>query len=160
MAKPGTSTLGALFGYAVETTAGTKPTAFTQLTRINQIGGINIETETIDASALEDLIEKTVSGRGSTGGTFSVTVNATEDTIKEWEDLISAYQTAKPSGKSVWFNTYFPGLNKSWFVVAEPPNIIPQPDVEQNSLLTIEMTLTINDYKGPGDGIEPEPKSV
>ena len=66
MAAPGISTVGAIFSYAVETTAGTKPSTWTKLTRINAIGGINIETEEIDASALEDEIERSIAGRGST----------------------------------------------------------------------------------------------
>ena len=56
MAAAGISTLGITFGYGTETTAGTKPTSFKQLTRINALGGINIEPEQIDASALEDAI--------------------------------------------------------------------------------------------------------
>ena len=50
----GLSTLGITFGYGVETTAGTKPASFTQLDRINNIGGISMDVEQIDASALED----------------------------------------------------------------------------------------------------------
>ena len=49
MAEAGLSTLGITFGYGTEATAGTKPTSFKQLTRINAIGGINIEPEQIDA---------------------------------------------------------------------------------------------------------------
>lgn len=45
---PGLSTLGVKFGYAVETTAGTKPTAFTWLERCNTISGIELSTEQID----------------------------------------------------------------------------------------------------------------
>ena len=45
MAAAGISTLGITFGYGTETTAGTKPTSFKQLTRINAIGGISIEPE-------------------------------------------------------------------------------------------------------------------
>ena len=48
MALAGVSTIGIEFGYALETTAGTKPSAFTKLTRINSIGGIDLETEQID----------------------------------------------------------------------------------------------------------------
>ena len=155
MALPGVNTVGVKFGYAVETTAGTQPTAFTQLTRINQIGGINIENEQIDASALEDEIEKSIAGRGSTGGSFPVTVNATQETITEWTTLIAAYNTAKADNKQMWFNTYVPSLSKSYMVVAEPPTKLPQPDFDQNSLLTMELTLTINDYKGIVDGVEP-----
>ena len=155
MAVPGISTLGSLFGYAVETTAGTKPAAFTLLTRINAIGGISIDTETIDASALEDYVERSIAGRGSTGGTFSVTVNLTNETITEWETLITAYTTAKNSGLSTWFEVYFPSLSKSSFIVAEPPTMIPQPSVDQNGLLTVEMTMTINEYKGFAEAIIP-----
>lgn len=50
MAQPGISTLGIEFGFALETTAGTKPTSFTRLHRINAIGGITLETEQIDRS--------------------------------------------------------------------------------------------------------------
>ena len=94
----GISTVGALTGYAVETVAGTKPEKFKMLHRINASDEIAIDVETIDASALEDEIERTIAGRGSTGGTFNVTVNVTDETIKEWEDLISAYKTAHASG--------------------------------------------------------------
>lgn len=48
MALAGVSTIGIEFGYSLETTAGTKPTKFTKLTRINSIGGIDLETEQID----------------------------------------------------------------------------------------------------------------
>ena len=54
MALAGVSTIGIEFGYALEATAGTKPAKFKKLTRINSIGGISLETEQIDASALED----------------------------------------------------------------------------------------------------------
>ena len=148
MALAGISSVGVKFGYAVETEAGVQPTVFNLLTRINQIGGISIDTESIDASALEDEIEKMIAGRGSTGGTFDVTVNLTDDTVAEWQALITAYKAAKAAGKGVWFQTWFPNLENGFFVVAEPPTIIPQPEVDQNGLVTTAMKLTINDYKG------------
>lgn len=146
---PGVSTLGVTFGFGIETTAGVQPTTFTALNRINQIGSINIETETIDASALEDVVESAVAGRGSSGGSFPVTVNITDKTIAEWEDLISKYQTAKAAGKSTWFITIIPSVSKIFAVVGEPPSMIPQPEFAQNGLLTVEMPITINTYKGP-----------
>ena len=48
------NTIGIKLKYCVETTAGTKPSAFKRLHRINSIGGFSVENETIDASALED----------------------------------------------------------------------------------------------------------
>ena len=153
MAAAGISTLGITFGYGTETTAGTKPTSFKQLTRINALGGINIEPEQIDASALEDEITRYVKGRADTGGSFAVTVNFTSDTVKEWQDLITAYK-ALSDGKRMWFETIIPGIAKSFFVVAQPPEEIPQPEIGQNELLTVEMNLTIEEYKGLDASVE------
>lgn len=145
--QAGISTLGITFGYGVEETAGTKPTTFKQLHRINKLGGISIENEKIDASALEDLIARYVQGRADTGGDFAVTVNFTQETKKEWADVISAY-TALTGGKAMWFETIIPGFDESFFIVAQPPSAIPQPELDQNNLLTIDMNLTIEEYKG------------
>ena len=153
MAAAGISTLGITFGYGTETTAGTKPTSFKQLTRINALGGINIEPEQIDASALEDEITRYVKGRADTGGSFAVTVNFTSDTVKEWQDLITAYK-ALSGGKRMWFETIIPGITNSFFVVAQPPEEIPHPEIGQNELLTVEMNLTIEEYKGLDTSVE------
>ena len=153
MAAAGISTLGITFGYGTETTAGTKPTSFKQLTRINALGGINIEPEQIDASALEDEITRYVKGRADTGGSFAVTVNFTSDTVKEWQDLITAYK-ALSGGKRMWFETIIPGVTNSFFVIAQPPEEIPQPEIGQNELLTLEMNLTIEEYKGLDTSVE------
>lgn len=147
MALAGVSTLGVTFGYGVETTAGTKPATFTELTRINGLGGITVENQTIDASALVDLVAKNIAGRGDTGGNFTVTVNLTPETQTEWETLIASYQALTDS-KQMWFETIVPGFSDAFFVIAQPPQAIPQPSMDQNSLLTVEITLTIVDYKG------------
>lgn len=146
--ESGLSTLGITFGYGVETSAGTKPTTFKQLNRINSIGGITIENEQIDSSALEDMVSRYVRGRADTGGSFAVTVNFTPETKKEWADLISAYATAENGGKAMWFETIIPGFEDAFFVIAQPPTAIPQPELSQNELLTMEINLTIEEYKG------------
>lgn len=148
MALAGISTLGITFGYGVETVAGEKPTAFNHLTRINSIGGITIENEQIDASALEDYVSRYIQGRGDTGGTFTVGVNFTPETLSEWEEVIEAYNTAKNSGLRMWFQTIIPGFDESDFVVAQPPTKIPSPEKSQNELLVVEMNLTIEEYVG------------
>lgn len=145
--EAGISTLGITFGYGTETTAGGKPTTFTQLHRINAIGGITIENEQIDASAVEDLVSRYVRGRGDTGGSFPVTVNFTSETKEEWSSVITAYN-ALDGGKRMWFETIIPGFDDAFFVVAEPPTAIPAPEIAQNELLTVEMGLTIEEYKG------------
>ncbi len=152
--EAGISTLGITFSYGVEETAGTKPTGFTLLHRINNIGGINLETEQIDASALEDMVSRYVQGRADTGGSFPVTVNFTDETAEEWATLISAYK-GLAGGKRMWFQTTSPYLAKSFFVVAQPPLQIPQPEFGQNGLLTVDMNLVIEEYKGTDTKIQP-----
>ncbi len=63
----GLSTLKVKFGYAVESAAGTQPTSFKWLERCNNISGIELPVETIDASALEDEVTKYIAGRQDTG---------------------------------------------------------------------------------------------
>lgn len=145
--EAGISTLGITFGYGVESTAGTKPTTFAQLHRINNIAGVSLETEQIDASALEDAITRYVKGRADTGGSFPVTVNFTPTTKEEWSTLIAAYKELS-GGKRMWFETIIPGFEEAFFVVGQPPEQIPQPEIAQNGLLTVEFNLIIEEYKG------------
>lgn len=146
--EAGISTLGITFGYGVETTAGEKPTAFTRLHRINSIGGITIENEQIDASALEDFVSRYVRGRADTGGSFTIGVNFTTETNAEWKNVITEFSTNEGTGKRMWFETIIPGFEEAFFVVAQPPTAIPQPEIGQNELLVVEMNLTIEEYKG------------
>lgn len=156
MALAGISTLGISFSYGVETTASTKPASFTTLTRINAIGGITQDTEQIDASALEDTSTKYIAGRADTGGTVSITVNLTQDTISEWETLISAYNTAHTNNLQMWFQVYSTGLGSdAFFFIAEPPQDIPMPESSQNELWTVEIPLAIVDYKGLDTKVSP-----
>lgn len=150
----GVSTLGITFGWGVETTAGTKPTTFKELSRINSIGGITIENEQIDASAIKDAVSRYIQGRGDTGGTFPVGVNYTPATLAEWEEVISTYNESKETGKRVWFETIIPGFEKAEYVVAQPPTKVPSPQKDQNSLLVVEMNLTIEEFIGMDTKVE------
>ena len=154
MAQAGVSSLGITVSYGIETSAGVKPSAFTLLNRINSIGGITIEPETIDASALEDLVERSVAGRGTTGGTFPITVNLTDETIEEWEGVISEYKEIE-SGLRMWFQISSPYLANAFYIAGQPPLEIPMPDMSQNELLTVELPITIDQYVGMREKVAP-----
>lgn len=154
---PGLSTLGVKFGYAVESTPGQKPSAFTWLERCNQISGIELTTEQIDASALEDLVTKYVAGRQDSGGEWSVTFNTTPEVVAQLETMIAAYnagQVAEPA-KNMWFEVWSPNNTSAFYVVAQPPQILPMPEFGQNELQTIDVVFTIVEYKGQSTAIEP-----
>lgn len=155
MALPGISTIGVKFGWA-RGTFDTKPSSFKALTRINQIGGISLDVNEIDASALEDKIDKMIAGRASTGGNVSVTVNMTDDTLAEWEEVFAASAAATAAGETIWFENWSPQRQKAFFFCAQTPPTFPSPEEGQNALETVEIQLTINEYKGPSTAIEPE----
>lgn len=150
----GISTLGIKLGYAAETEAGVKPAAFKWLERCSSIGGITLETEQIDASALEDEISRYISGRQDTGGTWTVTFNLSDEVISQLEAMISAYGSLT-GGKKMWFEVWSPYLSKAFFVVAQPPKYLPMPEEAQNELQTVELTFTIEEYKGMDEAVEP-----
>lgn len=151
----GVSTLGVTLSYGVEATVGTKPETFTLLPRVNAISGIELDVETIDASALEDYQERSISGRQSTGGDWSVTFNLTTETEAIIETMLEAAATATAANKRTWFQVISPNLTKSFFVVAQPGTKIPMPDFSQNELLTVDVTLTIDEYIGMDTKVTP-----
>ena len=156
MATAGLSTLGITLSYGVETTAGQKPTAFKLLTRINEIDGVSVTPEASDASALEDPTTRNVAGRDTLTDSVNVTVNRTTETIKEWTDLIAAYK-GLTGGKRMWFQEITPGLSDAEFFVAQPPSILPISGKSQNELLTMEITLIIEEMIGTSAKVEPTP---
>ena len=151
MALAGVSTLGIKLGYAI---ASSMPTEFTRLTRINAIGGISLETEQIDASALEDYVTRYIAGRQDTGGSFPITVNITDDVIEEWENLIAAYN-AKNSDDKLYLEVWSPYLSRAFFINAQPPQVLPMSEMAQNELQTVEIGMTIEEYLGMDTAYEP-----
>lgn len=152
--EAGVSTLGVTLSYGVEDTAGTKPATFIKLNRINDIAEVTVEPERIDASALEDGETKYVPGRATISDAMAVTVNKTNETVAEWETLISAYQ-ALTGGKKMWFQAITPGITKAEFIKAAPPTKLPITAKEQNSLNTMVINLTVEEFVGLDTAVTP-----
>ena len=146
MAEYGLTTLGVKVGYAVEATAGTKPSSgLTTLTRINSIGEISIDSEAIDVSALEDYVTRYKAGRANPSETIDVVVNVTDDTTTAWAGVISAYE-ALTGGKACWLEIVVPGLTKAFWIRFQPPKKLPVPSMDQNANLTMSISLVVNDF--------------
>lgn len=143
------TTLGVTFGYGVETTAGTKPSTFTQLELASSIGGISLDTEQIDVSALEDCITHYAAGRQDTGGTWEIEFQIDPDvSVEQIKTLYQDSATAKASGLGTWFQVQFPDMADAFFVVAECGREIPMPEIGQNEAATMSISLIIAEYKG------------
>lgn len=154
-AVPGLSTLGITLSYGIETTEGVKPTSFTVLERCNDIPEITLDTETIDASALEDMQSRYVAGRQDTGGEWAPVFNLTNEVIEQLDTMMTASAAAQKTGLRTWFQVIVPNLSKAFFVVGQPGTKVPLPAMAQNELLTGSISISIDEYVGLDTKVEP-----
>lgn len=148
------STIGVKFGWGVETSAGVKPSSFKQIPRCIAIGGIALSSDTIDVTPLEVDTRQYVQGLKDTGGQWSLTFSNNDDLHDAWDELTTAYETAKANNLATWAVIYIPNLSKSCFVTFEPGKI-PLTDIAVSEALNAEISNTINEYKGWLDAVEP-----
>lgn len=148
------TTIGVKVGYAVETAAGTKPTAFKWLQRCKAVAGISLTNETVDVTALEDYIKKYAEGIADTGGEWPLTFGLNNDVVDALTAMRAESLAAKSSGLATWFVVWFPDLEDAFYVIAEP-GMIPMPDISVASAAEIQVSCTINEYKGLDTAIEP-----
>lgn len=100
-------------------------------------------------------VSRYIAGRADTGGSVSVTVNVTDDTMTEWEAVIAASETAKAAARGIWFEVWSPYLAKGFWFEAQTPASFPMPELGQNALETVEIPLTIVSYRGAETKVEP-----
>ena len=123
------STLGVKLYYAVEGTAGTRPTtlsAYTQITGVKNIPGIGEEASAIDVTPLEEPVggyRQYVPGLKDTGGNLAITCNMTDAFQTAWSALISAYATGHAANKDTWFCVVHPNLAKAFYFTGEPVSL-------------------------------------
>lgn len=160
VAVPGISTLGITFSVGYETTPNTKPDTFTILPRCNEIDEINLETATIDASALEDLVSRYIAGRQDPGGNWGVTFNLTNETIPIIKNMLSTASSKLADNKRTWFQIASPYLDQAFFVVGQPGSKIPLPAIGQNALFTAAISIAIDEYKELDTKVEPVDASM
>ena len=116
------STAGVTFGYAVESTKGTRPTTgYIIIPDVKEIPEMNPEPETIETTTLAETEFKTyIEGLKDLGGALSFLANYTTELEAAWTALVTAYKTAIAADKSVWFEVKHPKLEKSVFFTGQP----------------------------------------
>ena len=137
------STAGVTVGYAVETTAGTRPTTgFKIIPDIKEIPEMNPEPETLETTTLAATEFKTyIEGLKDLGGALSFLANYTTELETAWSALVEAYKTAKTSGKAIWFEVKHPTLTKSVFFSGQP-SAMGLPAMSVNSILETNLYIT------------------
>ena len=137
------STAGVTFGYAVETTKGTRPASgYTLIPDIKEIPEMNPEPETLETTTLSETEFKTyIEGLKDLGGALSFLANYTTDLEGVWADLVEAYKTGIEAGLSTWFEIKHPKLEKSVFFTGQP-SAMGLPAMSVNSVLETNLYIT------------------
>lgn len=137
------STAGVYLAYAVETTAGTRPTTgYHKITGAKTTPSLNPSPETLETTTLDETEYKTyIDGLKDLGGALEFTFNLTETLITEWDALMTAYETAKAAGKATWFTIVIPGLTKSFYFTGNPSEM-GLPETSVSAVLEITNYIT------------------
>ena len=140
---------GAYICYAVEATAGTRPSSgYTKVSSIKSIGALDSEPATYDVTDLSDLLFKRyIPGLKDIGGDVPLTAILTEAFIGEWATIVSAAETGAASQKSTWFEVVIPKLTKGFFFRGVP-SPLGLGEVATDSALEITAHVTPNEIVG------------
>lgn len=137
------STAGVHMLYAVETTAGTRPTTgYIDLPGIKSTSSLNPAPDTLESTTLNETTWRTyVQGLKDLGGALEFTFNLTQVLLDVWETLVDSANTAKVAGKSTWFTIIIPGLTKAFYFRGDPSEA-GLPEIEVNNMLETTMYIT------------------
>lgn len=115
------STAGMLLVYAVEATAGTRPTTgYVKIPEVKSMPSFNPAPETIQSTTLEETEYHTyIEGLKDLGGALEFGANLTADLISAWETCNTAHD-ALTEGKAMWFAVVHPKLDKAVFFKGDP----------------------------------------
>lgn len=144
------STAGILVKYAVEATAGTRPTTgYTTIPNIKSTPDFNPEPSTLEVTDLSDLVWKRyIAGLKDPGGALSFNANLTSAFKTAWETLVSAYETAHGSSKLTWFEIMVPAIGSFYF--AGIPSELGVNAYEVDAVAEISVYVTPNKIEGWG----------
>ena len=137
------STAGIHLKYAVEETAGTRPTTgYVDLKGVKSTPNLNPSPDTLETTDLNETEYKTyIDGLKDLGGALEFNFNLTQELVEKWEELMTAYEAAKASGKAVWFLIDIPGLTNGMYFPGNPSDM-GIPETEVNSVLEITNYIT------------------
>lgn len=137
------STAGVKLMYAVEATAGTRPTSgYKHIKGAKSTPSLNPSPETLETTTLDETEYKTyIDGLKDLGGALEFTFNLTEELIELWDGLMEEYETAKVAGKATWFTIVVPGLSESFYFTGNP-SAMGLPETSVSAVLEITNYIT------------------
>ena len=137
------STIGIKVSYAVETTAGTRPTTgYKHIPDLKSIPSINPAPNTADATTFDNLeYTSYVQLLKDIGGALEISANFTQELFEVWDAMVTEYETAIANSKETWFCFDIPGFEKSAFITVQPARM-GIPEASANALLETTVFIT------------------
>lgn len=137
------STIGIKVSYAVETTAGTRPTTgYKHIPDLKSIPSINPAPNTADATTFDNLeYTSYVQLLKDIGGALEISANFTQQLFEVWDAMVTEYETAIADSKETWFCFDIPGFEKSAFITVQPARM-GIPEASANALLETTVFIT------------------
>lgn len=146
------STIGLKISWAVETTAGARPTTgYKVIHNLKEFPDTNPSPNTQDATTFDNLVNTSyVNLLTDLGGALTITANLNNELIEEWGELVSAYETASGSGKNIWMCVDIPKIDTSFYYPIEPAKIRLS-GVTANALAEQSLYITVIDDAEEGE---------
>ena len=148
---------GSCLKYAVETTAGVRPTSgytlVPEVTNIPQLASTDYDK--IDMTPVNETVQHIeVTGLRQAPGTLTFEANLSDTLLTFWDNtLVPAYQTAIANNKHMWFVVEINGMDNAYYFTAEPKVLSPSGGAAADGwkcTLPITMTNTPQWYAKPG----------
>ena len=110
------NTIGVKLGYAVEASAGTRPTTgYTNIPDVKSLPAIDLTPSKLEVTNLVDRYKRFIAGVMDAGDDIAVTANLTASLKTIWASLVSAASAAWASQKSTWFEISIPNFDSFYF---------------------------------------------
>lgn len=136
------STIGARFGYGYESTAGTRPTAYTNVPNPKSTPDFNPEPNTGETTSLNN--EEFTSYMPllkDLGGALAFTIGMSQKLLTDWNAMCDTAETNETSGRATWFTVYHPGLSEAMFFPGKPTRLT-MPAMETNQVWDATVYVT------------------
>ena len=123
------SIAGSYLAYAVEASAGVRPTSnyimVPEVTNIPQLSSSDYDR--IDMTPVDEKIQHIeITGLRQAPGTLTFEANLSDTLLTFWNDtLVPAYEAAVSAGKYMWFAVIIKGMDKAYYFTAEPKVLAP-----------------------------------
>ena len=110
--------------YAPETVAKTIPTSgWKEIPDVVSTPSFGDTVDTIENTPLAETEFKRYEKGLKDTGAKQITANMTDDFVEAWDELQTAFDTAKNSGKSICYAIVHPEHSKAYYFTGEPDDI-------------------------------------